>query len=237
MRYAAVALGRRFWTRPEAEAQPEDSAQQPSVRYLQAGDHWLARAVGRADTLLRWQHGVREFSKKRTCLFRIALHQARHSVLLGCGRSIEPGDVIVELHLWNEHLLRIPAGGPNLAWGKLIGRRFNDTLGDLAMHMDEDAALSAAVAICVCGGIVHDGNGARIVRFLQKFGFESFPCPDRGRAGRLVDFFCDVWSFLLVLAYNPHSPRAEFLFQRRCELWMSREVFNRRFGRYAQRTG
>ncbi|HEX4078911.1 MAG TPA: hypothetical protein VHX61_08580 [Rhizomicrobium sp.] len=164
------------------------------------------------------------------------MRQASHAAMLGCGRVIRPGEVIVELHLWNEHFLRIPHNGPDLVWAKLMRRRFNDSLGDLAIHMDENPDLSKAVAVCGCGGIAYEGNGGKVARLMQKFGFDVFPCPDREPAARLIDFFCDFWSLLLVFAYNPRSARADLLFRRRCELWMSREVLRQRFGRLANPT-
>lgn len=235
-RYSAVALGRRFWSRPDTDRQAAVGDRPQSEKYVQAGDHWLARAVGSADTLLRRCHGVREFTGKRTCLFRIAVRRAAHETALSCGRTIRSGDPIIELHLWNEHFLRIPPDGPNLAWAKMMRRRFQDSLGDLAIHIDECTALGDAAAVCGCGGIAYDGNGGKIIRFMQKFGFEVFPCPQRSAGGRLVDFFCDFWVFLLVCAFNPRSARTDLLFRRRCELWMSREMLSRRFGRMGDRT-
>jgi hypothetical protein len=191
--------------------------------------------VGRADTLLRRCHGVREFTGKRTCLFRIAAQRATHAIELSCGRTVRPGDPIVELHLWNEHFLRIPPEGANLAWAKVMHRRFRDSLGDLALHLEEHTALEDAVAVCGCGGIAYDGNGGKIIRFMEKFGFEVFPCPHRSAAGRLIDLFCDLWVFFLVFAFNPRSARTDLLFRRRCELWISREMLSQRFGRLGDR--
>lgn len=234
MRYSAVALGRRFWAKPEAETLSGIGELRQSDKYLEAGDHWLARTVGSADILLRRCQGVREFTSKRTCLFRIALRRANRSAALSCGRTIQPGDATVELHLWNEHVLRIPSAGPDLAWAKLTSRRFRDSLVDLAIHLDESPALSEVVAVCIGGGIVYEGNGGKVVRFLQRFGFEVFPCRSHGG---LIDFFCGVWSLLLVIGFNPRSARADLLFGRRYQLWMSREVLSERFGRSGGRTG
>lgn len=236
-RYSAVALGRRFWTRPDADRQPAVGERPQSGKYVQAGDHWLARAVGSADTLLRRCHGVREFTAKRTCLFRIAVRRATHEITLSCGRTVRRGQPVVELHLWNEHFLRIPPDGPNLAWAKLMRRRFRDSLSDLANHLDGCEALDEAVAVCGCGGIAYEGNGGKIVHFMQKFGFEVFPCPKPSPAGRIIDFFCDLWVFFLVFAFNPRSAHADLLFRRRYELWMSREMLSRSFGRFGDRPG
>lgn len=234
-KYSAVAVGRRFWTKSDAVGQIV--GQRPSSgKYLQAGDHWLAHVVGSADALLRRRYGVREFTGKRTCLFRIAARRAARKATLKNGLTIRPGDPIVELHLWNEHVLRIPPDGPSLAWAKMMSRRFQDSLGDLAIHIEECAAFDTAVAVCGRGGIAYDGNGRKIVRFMEKFGFEALPCPRRKIAGRLIDFFCDLWAFFLVFAFNPRSVRTDLLFSRRYELWMSRETLGRRFGRLGDRT-
>ncbi|MGH6877115.1 MAG: YkoP family protein [Rhizomicrobium sp.] len=232
-RYSSVALGRRFWTK--AERQPGVGELPQPRKYVPAGDHWIARAVGIADVLLRRCHGVHEFTSKRTCLFRVALRRATRETALSCGLTVRPGGAVVELHLWNEHFLRIPRHGPDLAWANIMRRRFRDSLGDLAIHMDEDPALNEAVAVCGCGGIAYDGNGGKVIRFMEKFGFEVFPCPDRNAAETVVEFFCDLWVFFLVFAFNPRSARADLLFRRRYELWMSREVLRQRFGRLGDR--
>jgi hypothetical protein len=228
MRYSTVTLGRRFWTKPEADKLSGFGELRRSHKYFEAGDHWLARMVGGADILLRRCHGVHEFTSKRACIFRIAVRNANRPMSLNCGRSIRPGDAVVELHLWNEHVLRIPSAGPDLAWAKHMRRRFRDSLVDLAMHLDEEPALRGAAAVCACGGIAYEGNGGKVARFMEKFGFEAFPCPSHGR---LIDFFCDFWSLLLVIGFNPRSARTDLLFGRRYELWMSREVLSQRFGR------
>lgn len=229
-RYSAAALG-RWLSGAKAESQDQPRFGAP-VRYSQPEIHWFARFVGGLDVILRRRNGVHEFTAKRTCIFRIALRRAERDVTLDCGRTVHSGDTVVELHLWNEHLLRIPPGGPNFAWAKLMRQRFRSSLYDLAMYLEQNEALFRVVAIRACGVIGREANARKLARICECYGFEIFRRPDEEALGRFVEFWCDIWIFLLVCAFNPRSLSADLLFRPRYEWWMSREALLARFGSF-----
>jgi hypothetical protein len=70
---------------------------------------WLIRAI---DFLLRRLMGIVELDSAEDSLIRIELRQAVRGVRLADGTHLQPGDAVLELHLWNAHLLsnRIFAG-------------------------------------------------------------------------------------------------------------------------------
>jgi hypothetical protein len=229
-RHSGAALGRWFWA-GRRETSGALTTRRPAQRYRQPDNHWLGQLVGAADTWMRRLHGVREFTAGRTCLFRISPALALREVHLGSGAMIHAGDPVVALHLWNEHFPRIPAEGPDLAWAKLVHRRFHDSLCELAFYLEQSP--ESFVAVLACGAIAAARSGGKLVRVCESFGFEIFPAPGRTAAIRFVDWFVDFWIILLVSAFNPRSLTAELLFRPRYEMWMPREVLFQRFGRYA----
>lgn len=226
---SADALGRWLSRAEHARVPAPPSA---ATRFRQPEDHWFTQLVAGADVYLRRWYGVREFTARRTCIFRIAPGKAPHDVVLGCGRTIRAGDPVVELHLWNEHFLRIPADGPDLVWGKLMRKRFRDSLFDIALYMEDSPEMTEVVAIWARDAIPLAKSGRKLARICECYGFEVLPMPERSALEKFVGWFIDFWVVILVMAFNPRSLSADLLFRPRYELWMSREVLFRRFGRY-----
>src|SRR3972149_1401622 len=93
--------------------------------------------------------GVYEFSADPECILRIRLARAPHELPLP-GSLVPAGAPVIELHLWNEHVPPMPAGGPDLAWAREATHRFIRSMGSLAGHMRQDPRLVTARAL---GGV------------------------------------------------------------------------------------
>src|SRR5438552_2006886 len=85
----------------------ETSLSSPSVLY---------QLVFGLDALLRRWYAVTEYSTTKRCIFRIQLAEIDDPVRLADGTLACPGDRIIDLHLWNEHLPRLSAQGASVAW-------------------------------------------------------------------------------------------------------------------------
>src|SRR5260370_33560883 len=91
----------------------------PKTQLPQRGGRWLIRGI---DWLVRRFKGVVEFDSREDGLIRIGFVRVDEEARLGDGTHLYPRDTVVELHLWNEHLLRIPAHVRNLG-GPMVNRR------------------------------------------------------------------------------------------------------------------
>ncbi len=82
----------------------------------------MRAAVRLIDTMLRISGGVFEFTEDAECILRVALNRVNHTVNLG-SEMILKGDLVLEIHAWNEHMPKIPKEGANLEWGLRLRRQ------------------------------------------------------------------------------------------------------------------
>jgi hypothetical protein len=73
--------------------------------------------------MLRRGYGVHEFSVDEGDLLRLAVRQAEHDLILPDARRIAAGDTIVDLHIWNERVLRLGPSGSNLVEPAAFGAK------------------------------------------------------------------------------------------------------------------
>ena len=99
-----------------------------------AGAGWLRRSIFGLDAYLRRQHGIIEFTNKSDCILRVAPAIAPQALTLSDGTSIRPGDPLLDLHLWNEHVPAIPPGGVTLRWATAAARCARNSLRALAVE-------------------------------------------------------------------------------------------------------
>ncbi len=200
------------------------------------------------ESLLRRSQGVFEFTDDPDCLLRLQITRV-HSALTAEGSPPLPGsypagevrvgagDLVLELHLWNDHIPPLPAGGPDWGWANRTQRLFVRSLQAAAREMQRDprfAGVKAVHAISVLfapseapgetpGG--HSG-GARL---MQRLGFVIVPC--RNPLGQFGEFWENFYAWWLMWAFNKVSVRhRQFWRMRRMEAWMPAETFIRRFG-------
>jgi len=180
------------------------------------------------DRLLRHLHGIFEYSDDPGCLFRVRVVAASATLCLG-DVEIPRGTRVAELHFWNEHMPRIPASGPDVAWATQLKRRYMASCRSLAECIQRDprmAGVAAVSAQTVLFGLV-GSRGAE--RLPQRLGFIVLPC--RSQLGRFGDFWLNIYTWWLMEAFNPGSLRHRRLLRlRRTQVWMPISEF---LGRYA----
>jgi hypothetical protein len=179
-------------------------------------DAFLCRAIG-----------VFSFSDDPACLIRLQLGRAPHAIFLpDC--TIPAGASAAMLHLWNEHMPRIPPGGPTLAWAHHFQRGLVGSFQSAAAWIGVEPRFAN---IRVVGGVLallpQDQNSGS-VQLMQRLGFTVFPY--QGRFGRFGEFWENWYSWQLLKAYNPASLRHRRLFDlHRSEIWMEARAFLHRY--------
>lgn len=180
------------------------------------------------DALLRRAYGVFEFCQDPECLLRLQVAKAPRPLPLR-GQIVAAGTPVLVLHLWNEHLPRIPPSGPDLAWAKAAQRAFLRSLQAAAMYLQCQPHLKDVGAVGGCTALLFTAGRHGGSRLMERLGFTILPYG--GPLGRFGEFWENFYSWMLIWAYNPAGLRYRSLFKlRRAEIWMLREDFIRRFG-------
>lgn len=183
-------------------------------RAIRALDRWLTR---RMEPLELWED---EDSLLHGCVIELD-----RPLDLG-ERSLPAGTTVLELHLLNEDVPEIPASGPDLGWAAHSSRRFLQTLRATARRLQADPRFASVEA--VGGTTVLLSNDSKDRNLLARLGFTVRPY--RGSLGSFGTFWENVYSWMLMWAYNPETLRQRsFRSLRRFEAWISREAFVARF--------
>jgi hypothetical protein len=189
----------------------------------------LSRLVVAFDRRERRRLGIAEFYADPECILRLGFRAARVATELADGTVVRPGERIGVLHLWNEHMPRIPRAGPDLAWAKTVNRLAVHSLRLLAGHVAGTPALGDVRAFVGEFSLVYTPGA---IRLLRRLGLEVFdPLPPRGPIEWTVDRAMRLWIWLLRRAFNPASVRGLRLrdLQRR-PVWLSRRTLVALYG-------
>ncbi|MCS7283537.1 MAG: hypothetical protein RMK65_09575 [Anaerolineae bacterium] len=179
------------------------------------------------DRFLRRATGVFEFCDHPQCVLRLQWARAPHDLVLSDGAYVRKGARVLILHLWNEHLPQPGPEGPNMVWAIQVQRMLVFSLKEAARWL---AAQTDGDQVRAVGGITvlafsEDGHVSPLIRRL---GFDVFPY--RRALGRFGEFWENFYTWAIMWAFAPFSLRNRSLLRlRRAEIWMSREVFLRRY--------
>lgn len=177
-----------------------------------------------------------EYSDREDCILRIQKAKADRAVALGDGTRLEPGDLIVKIHLWNEHM---PAASRvhDVGWARLVSRRLAASLCELDRAVEERADLQDATAVVADMALGTEGRGGQIVRMAKRYGFENVEDSSGETRGSLHRFGENILMLLLVLASNPAAARLSVLRRSRRRVYLSREGLRRCRLRFAADSG
>ena len=191
----------------------------------------LYQLVFGLDALLRRWHAVTEYSIDNRCIFRIQLAQIEDTVRLADGTLARPGDRIIDLHLWNEHLPRLPAGGASVDWALEMRRCLEVSLRELAAYLNvhqefrDVRILRGHIKLCV------SEQCDQMARLCRRLGFEI---ADSDEPGSLIErvhgFGQNILISLMVLALNAGAIRADSLRRTTLNAYLSRKQLISRFG-------
>ena len=205
---------------------------------LEAGwkdEVWLT-LVGSLDGLLRSVYGIVEFADDPHCVLRIGISPARIPVAMSDGTRVREGQPIGELHLWNEHIPRYSAHGPDFGWAAEMRRRILLSLRLLAEHAERHPAWQRLPAFRADATLSSRLGDIQIRRLALRHGFELVgPPPSLFRRLHALGDAVSTWG--LTRAFNPAAlPRQRFLRDHH-ELWISRATLLQRYAGDARRAG
>jgi hypothetical protein len=200
----------------------ETSLSSPSVLY---------QLVFGLDTLLRRWYDITEYSTDPRCIFRIQMAEIDRTVRLADGTSARPGDPVIDLHLWNEHLPRLSHHGASVGWALEMRRCLEVSLRELARYLSTDrdfrevAVLRGEIKFCVAE------QCNQMAGLCRRLGFEV---ADTEEPGTLVEqvhrFGQNILISLMVLALNGMAIRPDTLRRTSVMVYLSRRQLISRFG-------
>lgn len=187
----------------------------------------MRRLVRAFDARQRRRLGIREFCDDPECLFRIRLARARRPLAVE-GDEVPAGAEVLELHFWNEHFPALPPSSPDLAWAVQGRRMLIASLRKLALHLRDAPELRAVAAVIGVTVLFSPDEAVAPQNVLARLGFAS--APYRSPLGRVGEFWENLYTWLVMWAFNGATPRRRHLSQlQRIEVWMSKEELVRRY--------
>ncbi|MFQ5812880.1 MAG: hypothetical protein ACE5I2_06790 [Anaerolineae bacterium] len=191
----------------------------------------IGRAViSRFDVLLRRVYHVREFTLDESCILRIALARSPGEITLSDGTRIGKGEVVGELHLWNEHIPPMDEEGPSLEWALKSRRLLRASLKKLATYLEDEPQFESVRAFRGETAFPKEGLEGRAL--FERLGFDLVRKDRRGRLKRFGEFWENFYTWGLIWTFNPGSLRRKKLFRmERAQVWISRQAFLERYGR------
>lgn len=188
----------------------------------------MRKIVRRFDAWLSRMYGVFEFSQIQDCLFRLQVAVAHHPIHLPDCR-VEPGELVLHLHIWNERLLALDALSPGLGWAKTLQRSFLHSLGEIAYYLDDHPDMAEVRAVGGVTVLLDNGDHIGGARLVERLGFTILPY--YSPLGGFGEFWENFYSWVLIWTYNPSIlPYRQLRSLRRQEFWISAGEFRRRFG-------
>lgn len=205
---------------------------------------WIRRWIVAFDRCLCRRMGLRELSDDPRCLFRGRVLEAAYPLLAADGRQtpsgipselssefsseIPAGAPVLELHLTGERIPPLPADGPDVAWAVRGQRLLRRSCRQVALRLADDPELRDVRAVGGATLLFTSEHGPGKALF-PRLGFTASPY--RSPLGRFGEFWENVYTWLLMWAYNPTSLKhRRLLGSRRTEVWMTRERFLGRHG-------
>lgn len=183
----------------------------------------LRRAISGIDHHLSRRHGVRAFSDDGTCILRFAPTAALRAVTLSDGAAIAAGDMVVDIHCWNERIPAMPKGGADLAWAYRVSARLKHSLRLLAQASVETPELRNARAYRARVNFVGRGcSNESVSRIIHRMGFEDVDEGVGSFQARIHDALENVLIGALVWTHNPEALKRDKMIRERRPVWSSR---------------
>lgn len=183
--------------------------------------------VLRFDAFLRRRLEIFDLCDDTECILRARLKRAGRPVTLA-GGTVSAGAQVLELHLWNEHVLPMPAAGADMLWARQTQHMFLNSLRETGRQLLENPSFSGVQAVTGITVLVYGDDGTGRARVLQRLGFTILPY--HNPLGRFGEFWENLYTYAVMWAYNATSVQSRHVLRmRRSEFWMMAPDFRQRF--------
>src|SRR5262249_24360376 len=110
-----------------------------------------------------------------------------------------PDDALLEVHLWNDHMPRIPAAGPHLGWALRVHSQMRRSLTELAESLERRPDFADVDALHARISWRRGARSRPMLSLPRRSGLRpSLRLPPPSTAERLHDFWEDflIWSLI-----------------------------------------
>ncbi len=191
---------------------------------------WLAQAVFGLDNVLRHRRGVFEYTAEAECILRAELARLEHEVDLPDGTTLPAGELVVRLHLWNEHIPALPREGATLNWARRMNRSLDASLCRLAAFMHDEPGFDSVVAVHSELTFGTNAQMGQLLRICRRYDFLPAPPPaPQTPMWRLHRQGENMLIAFLVLARNPRAFRLDCLRRDRADVYLPRKALDARY--------
>ena len=192
----------------------------------------LNALVSVIDKTLRVRQGIFEYSDCPRCIFRVHVAAITSDVALSDGTHLSAGSRLVNLHLWNEHVLPFPDQGPTIGWARRMCQDLEISLRELASFVASHPALDDIEAV---GGRMVFGSTEQtrtVVHLAERYGFVHAVehTANRSLAEALHLLGENILISLIVISHNPAALRADCFHRDRVPVYLHRSELMKRFG-------
>lgn len=165
-----------------------------------------------------------------TRIFRIHNAEASEALQLSPQVQIRPGDPVVHLHLWNEHMPPIGPDGPTLKWAMRLSRQLAFSLMELSRHLARTPELKPVRAVCGEMTVAWPRQTQVLARIVKHLGFTVLPGPTPSLRERFHRGGENILTLLIVSTSNPGALRGGIFSRGHIRMCMPRAVLDRRYG-------
>jgi hypothetical protein len=200
---------------------PEASLPKPGSHVCANGDRSIGivqTAVFQLDRVLRRWQGIYEFCRRDDCLFRIAVARAKKRVTLPGFGEIRPGDEILEIHWWNEHVAQLVADKPALARAKLLPALVQHSFEQLAKYLATVPEARTVRFIHGSAVLPMRSRGNAVAARVRQYGF-SVIHPHAGFFESVHNYFEQYLVWALLWAFHRHKPEMRIHTLKRIEIF------------------
>ena len=174
---------------------------------------------------MRRKMNVIEFWDHPDCLIRVKVAQSDHPLVVA-DNVIAAGEKIIEIHFWNEHVPKLTYFSADMKWAIRGVRMLMSSFTELARQMRNDERFQGVKAVGGITPLFFTGQDSSAERIWKRLGFTMTPI--KHPLGRFGEFWENVYTLLIMWAFNPVSVRNQRLFNmRRTEFWVSVDEFMR----------
>jgi hypothetical protein len=178
-----------------------------------------AELIFALDRWLQRRQGVFEYTDKPDCIFRVQLGRLHSQVMLSDGTAGHPGDRVIDLHFWNEHIPATPLAKHSFAWARHFGRNFAESIDELARFLSSEPGLLDINIVRA------NMNLDSLSRIAARYGFEITREPVKIWPSQYVHRFGEnILYWLLTLACSSGRPRPKKFWRSRQPIYLSRKV-------------
>ena len=156
--------------------------------------------------------------------------RSTRELTLSDGMRIEKGEVVGELHLWNEHLPRMDEEGPSVEWALKAYHLWMVSLKKLTTYLENDPQFESIRAFRGETAFLRDDLESSAL--FERLGFDLVRRNPTGKLRRFGEFWENLYTWWLIWTFNPGSMKTKDLMRlERAQLWISRQALLERYER------